>query len=239
MVGLIQWSFDVLTQTRERPIIFSGEMVRAILDGRKMQTRRVVKWKRWPDVPVESMEGHHVPFRDSPANECIWTADHVEGGGIYVEQDIRCPYGLVGDRLWVREAWQLVHVVGRLVSGMEDPEEYDECLESWEGSIPKKHPGDTWYVDYKAGMPPDFMDESWRSPIFMPRWASRITLEITDVRVQRAHEITEDDAIAEGIGPINDEQRRAARTLSTARRIVTPARTLYESLWDSLNVTGG
>lgn len=94
-----------------------------------------------------------------------------------------CPYGKPGDHLWVRETWSLLKV-------------WDDCRP---GIISK----DTKpYIKYAATDTQNNDDGKWRSPIHMPRWASRITLEITEVRVQRLHDITEDDAKQEGVDPI-------------------------------------
>lgn len=143
-------------QPRERPIIFSSPMVRAILDGRKTQTRRQIK-----PQPVE-IDGRILAWRGGlfqpkalPENSNIFQ---------------HCPYGVVGDRLWVRETW------ASLSAGNRPPFVY-------------RADGDGERVR---------VDAPWRPSIHMPRWASRITLEITDVRVQRLQEISDEDARAEG-----------------------------------------
>lgn len=139
---------------KERPILFSGPMVRAILSGAKTQTRRVVKGSWLPIVEeVLRVNGK-------------WVFDTFE-------YDLTTPYGQPGDRLWVRETHSLEHGY------------------SAEFSV-----SDVWYW---ADGNPDRGD--WTRPrpsIHMPRWASRITLEITDVRVERLNEISEEDAKAEG-----------------------------------------
>ena len=145
--------------TKERPIIFSGPMVRSILDGRKTQTRRIIKpqpaWVYGDTVPVK-------------------TADADPKGAI------RCPYGKPGDRLWVRETF-------RIFCNVHD------------GGFPEDHfPCECRKVDaYRATIEhPEMVD--WRSPIHMPRWASRILLEVVSVRVERLQDISEADALAEG-----------------------------------------
>jgi hypothetical protein len=153
---------QTMTQVRERPILFSAPMVRAILYGTKTQTRRVVI-RRMKD------EGEWVKVRP------------VRG---YTPETIRseypCPYGQPGDRLWVREACGIRADLGRQAGVVYRAD----------------HPGEALPFGH-------IYDEAtrWRPSIHMPRWASRITLEITDVRVERAQEITEADAIAEGINP--------------------------------------
>ncbi len=131
---------------KERPIMFTGPMVRAILDGRKTQTRRVIRPQpRWVGDPG-------IPFRTEDADP----------KGI-----IQCPYGKPGDQLWVRETWA--------------PNEGDVLA------------GKAFYrADNNT------IVERWRPSIHMPRWASRITLEITKVRVERLQDISEEDAKAEG-----------------------------------------
>lgn len=136
---------------RERPIIFSGPMVRAILDGRKSQTRRVARLTYGGHL----RKGHRRWHPGDP------------------EAVLASPYGVAGDRLWVRETW----APGWTFSGS------DPC------------------VFYRAEGPDAKAPDSlcWRPSIHMPRWASRLTLEITEVRVQRLQEISEEDAKAEGV----------------------------------------
>jgi hypothetical protein len=150
---------------KERPILFSGDMVRAILEGRKTQTRRPVKpqpvWIADPFVPFKTVDA--------------------DPNGI-----IKCPYGQPGERLWVRErctGW-LTYDDGQRV-----------CYHA-DGTILK--------VDRPAGHPEGGMllgeCDAVRVPsIHMPRWASRILLEIVSVRVERAQDISVEDCIAEGI----------------------------------------
>ncbi|MDR5801615.1 MULTISPECIES: hypothetical protein [unclassified Caballeronia] len=178
---------------KERPLAFSAPMVRAILDGRKTQTRRVVKLPhanslgQWEPTTIGGRNGGCTKDGQAiPEQGAIWhtrTAD-----------TLMCPYGQPGDRLWVRETWQ-----GPLFDS-ENWEAYLECPEDFKN--PK-------YCHYAAdgGSPPEFinMDDElvcrWQSSTCMPRWASRITLEITSVRVERVQEISDEDAIAEGIVP--------------------------------------
>ncbi len=147
---------------KERPILFSGPMVRAILGGTKTQTRRMVKPpKNWPQY------SHCDPFA-MPPSVWWWNGEH-ERVGVTTE----CPYGKPGESLWVREGHYFFK------------DERDPAI----GYSPKD-------VIYQADA--DEIQYPWRSPIHMPRWASRITLEITGVRVERLQEISEEDASAEG-----------------------------------------
>jgi hypothetical protein len=162
---------------KERPILFSAPMVKAILAGRKTQTRRVVKG------PITGVhEG--VPYR-------IIHGGH-DCDGANFRRDIKCPYGQPGDRLWVRETFSLVPCS----AGCEKyPNGFDPTIASVrQPNAP--HEGvryrATWDKTHSA---------RWRPSIHMPRWASRITLEITDVRVERLHGISESDKLAEGATP--------------------------------------
>lgn len=143
-------------EMKERPIIFSGPMVQAIIEGRKTQTRSIVKDSAWV------FDGELMP-------------DGTGGCGYEIDFK-KCPYGIPGDHLWVRETWRVSESGCNEYSPSKDDVHYraDE--------------------DETSGGP-------WKSPLHMPRWASRITLEITDVRVQRLQEITEEDAKAEGCLP--------------------------------------
>jgi hypothetical protein len=157
---------------KERPILFSAPMVLAILDGRKTQTRRIVKPQ--PNVV-----------------HAIHTDASIETNLIFRrgDQRIHCPYGKPGDRLWVRETWALSgRFANAKVSDYQIPEvTFAENL--------------VHFADADAY---DVSTQSWRASIHMPRWASRINLEVTGIRVERLQDISEDDARAEGV-PGNEE----------------------------------
>ena len=151
----------------ERPIIFSAPMVRAILEGKKTQTRRKMKVQPGPDALV-TVEHYHPIVIDrhgdmQPGKEIFGA--HWDDG----EYGLKSPYGAPGDLLWVRETWAKGETAGVAQYRATDP----QC------------------DDTTSGL-------RWRPSIHMPRWASRITLRIIDVRVERLHDITEDDARAEG-----------------------------------------
>lgn len=150
----------------EKPIQFSAPMVRAILDGRKTQTRRVVK-----------PQPHDVADLTSEQLNAAWQEGWV---------DEKCPYGDIGNYLWVREAWQALP-------------EYDQTL-------PRDIPEGADII-YNADRPHAPWDSRKRNALYMPRWASRITLKITDVRVERIQDISEDDARAEGITAITKDRQ--------------------------------
>ncbi|MBM6427892.1 hypothetical protein JQC70_22310 [Burkholderia contaminans] len=211
---------------KERPILFSGAMVRAILEGSKTQTRRIVK-------PTGA---HHIfQFRgreeargtDEPTGEWAWCrAERV------ISEHIRCPYGKPGDRLWVREAFRLTSDF----DGDSPTRVGERCLDAgyrapW---APVRYEVDGAERDWRwVGTPPghEVTAGRARASMHMPRWASRITLEITDVRAERLQAISWDDAIAEGI----KDPRRAAVRIDPIDGTVAK----FRQLWDSLNAARG
>ncbi|NUP08372.1 MAG: hypothetical protein HOW73_20170 [Polyangiaceae bacterium] len=160
---------------KERPIIFSGPMVRAIIEGRKTQTRRILR----TDAPhVYCISAGGVALEWGPADE---DGDPMDG-------DFRSPYGVAGDRLWVRETWALEEL------GKIDPIDGDRVV--WKADRQA-----AWRVDMaeRFYLASDYEPDRWRPSIHMPRWASRIDLDVASVRVERLQDITEDDARAEGL----------------------------------------
>lgn len=179
----------------ERPILFSGPMVRAIFDGKKTQTRRVVK------PQFQQMWGSGVRWNDSVFSLHV---DIKEPDGQW--KWIRCPYGKAGDRLWVRETF----ATSQDNPGMSEPG-----------------------VVYRA-TDPDWSEMEgfkWKPSIFMPRAASRITLEITDITVERLNDITGKDARAEGC-PDNykPEAEKASIDFMSCG--------WFANLWESINGAG-
>ncbi|MDK9585825.1 hypothetical protein QQF33_16690 [Lelliottia sp. V86_10] len=152
---------------KERGMIFNGEMVRAILDGRKTQTRRIVSERHLNLIDLGSQIGECYPL------EC--GIDHENSQSYYREH---CPFGNPGDRIWVRETWA--------EAGAGAPD-----LKLYRANYPSHVP--THYEN----VPP--VDEiRWTPSIHMPRWASRLTLEITGVRVELLASVSDDDAGKEG-----------------------------------------
>lgn len=165
---------------KERPILFSAPMVRAILAGTKTQTRRVVKPVGNDDgfVIVDDRKGEW-PYRSDDGDSTTHTVKR--GGKLYLDETPHdCPYGRPGDHLWVREAF------------MHEPADY--C---WEASvsIPCRPASTVYRADYPESKP----GEGWKPSIHMPRHLSRILLEVTSVRVERLQDISEADAVAEGV----------------------------------------
>lgn len=200
------------TERKARPIIMSGESVRAILAGRKTQTRRVVKPQPF-DAPerigVAPLDGGGSGFSDDDGE--VW----------------RCPYGAIGDLLWVRETWSVWRM-----GGYWEPRECDEI----EGPIDKQSFDENGYELCFRASEPDAVADRWRSPLYMPRWASRLTLRITDVRVERVQDISELDAEREGVerGPSG----RGVYPGTGAAQVMT-YRDGYRLAWDALNAKRG
>lgn len=208
---------------KERPILFSGPMVRALLAGKKTQTRRIVK----PQPHKDQIEPQY------PAIELV-NGDPIEvnavrfweyaGDATNYSNLVYSPYGRVGERLWVRETWSPDHAAF-----------YPNFPVVYAADCPMDvENGHVWSPEAKNHFP-----FRWRPSIHMPRRLSRIALELTEVRVQRLQEISEEDAIAEGI----------IKLPASGRFVITPgaqyfgnsyhsARMAYAALWDSINGTG-
>lgn len=172
-----------MSQIKERPILFSAPMVRAILEGRKTVTRRAVRVGFNP----EDLEG------SLSASECRKLYRELPQ---YFGASYFCPYGQPGDRLWVRETWYCDHFeVMRGPYLKPDDLNVSEAIDY--GTLVYAADGLT---PYEADQP------IWKPSIHMPRWASRILLEITDVRVERLQDITYEQAAAEGVhrGPLRE-----------------------------------
>lgn len=163
---------------RERPILFSAPMIRAILDGRKTQTRRIVK----PAPSSDTTEILHSEGRE-------WREWFPHNGNMLPKMwIIRCPHGQPGDRLWVKETWRTSYAhdsVKPLDIPEGDPIRYE--------------------ADGEETGPPLWGWGRIRQSIFMRQWMSRITLEITGIRVERLQDITPDDCRAEGMPHENND----------------------------------
>lgn len=190
----------------DRPILFSAPMVNAILAGRKTQTRRVAK-----------CGGN--PFRSASG---VWMAMNAAKQAI---TEMRCPYGKAGDKLWVRETWahyQTINSIRRYdgasssqvsdgragykADGFDTIEEFREHIRAMSGL-------DLEEVEINGNR--------WRPSIHMPRWASRIALQVTGVRLERLHDIKHADAAAEGWPGADDKHINAV--------------SWYAELWDHIN----
>lgn len=194
--------------SKERPILFSGPMVRALLDGSKTQTRRVCK----PAANLSAV----VEVPDPLEHGQVYNGSHF--GDEDGEVQFACPYGGRGDRLWVREAFDF------LPSGGPDQPQACEIVYWATGSTePRSTPH-----DYN---PMIYGHQKVRPSIHMPRWASRITLEITSVRVERLQDISEADCVAEGCGALPS----AIGCPMTSAPGETIPRAMFRALWESIN----
>lgn len=176
---------------KTRPILFSGAMVRAILAGKKTQTRRVAKRR--------------------------------EGQPAIAWEDVECPYGVPGDRLWVKETWCPLR------------KDYEAAPRSMKLPVD----GDGVIPSYRADHSDSRGDGGpleWRPSIFMPRWASRITLELQAVRIERLQAISAEDSLAEGVPRMSEcgceVCRRSAQICpaDASEQIMG-----FAHLWDSIN----
>jgi hypothetical protein len=214
---------------KERPILFSGVMVQAILAGRKTQTRRVVKFGKTIFKGVTGQVQSHYEYKacyPMPAGGFVFWSDPVgkafsdraykgETGGY------RCPYGEPGDRLWVRETWRAEELDDSGLDGVLYAadnqflpiENTPEAADAWGKAHFNKH-----------GNP--YGSLAWRPSIFMPRWASRIMLEILNVRIERVQDISESDAIAEG-------------ALIAYPQMQHNPQAAFATLWDEINFSRG
>jgi hypothetical protein len=206
-------------------------MVRAILEGRKTQTRRLVN-----PQPTVQVAGGAFPSL---------TFEKRRGDGYWLYPNARdeitreCPYGIAGDRLWVREAFR----VRRAEPCLEHERDWQELLfptiryEADGSEIRFQGSRSTGQCIYRGAV------ERVKSSIHMPRWASRITLEITEVRVQRLHELSGDDAEAEGIETMREHDENARPTggvlglchYTDGESEWRSRRDAFECLWDSIN----
>lgn len=183
-------------RVRERPIIMTGESVRAILDGTKTQTRRVITQRvRESGQTLTTTPGWYGDGRSYSADDVL-------------EYFGPCPYGQPGDRLWVRETWKWPH----------------------DGIV------------YRADLPwgESSYEKGWRSPIHMSRCMSRLTLELTEVRVQRVQEISEGDAKAEGAGRrFEVDAATFLRNSQWDPETASTHRLGFKHLWNEINARRG
>lgn len=232
----------------ERPILFSAEMVRAILDGRKTQTRRIIKPQPYVDANGNACwknTNFGQDLKRTPSFKSLASPLPCSN-----TKRVLCPYGAPGDQLWVREAWRVAawkecgHIAVDYRSSPEDvrtpwaavPDDQWDRL--WRQSIDDarrageagrgttRRDGNGWKWD--RGDSPC----RWRPSIHMPRSASRITLEVKGVRVERLQDISEDDARAEGVEPITSTGWQGQNT------VVMTASEVFADLWNKINGPG-
>jgi hypothetical protein len=220
---------------KERPILFTPDNALKTHTQLKSQTRRVAGFPSWV-TEIEHVgqwwhgKGNH-PSHDCEEPKC----GHSYGASMFT---IQCPFGVVGDRLWVREAWRTWEEPKHCVDGI---------LYKGDGSFrpiePTREAADKWIVAHDNGR----YGDKWRHARFMFRWCSRTLLDITDIRVERLQDISEEDAVAEGVTAtpysaqdIADIQiSDCAPEIKQLAAILGPgqftAKANYMMLWDSIN----
>ena len=201
---------------KEHPILFTGDMVNAILTCRKTQTRRVIKpqpkphhWSHFLSYILQCLhlkDGPHYRFRHSFSEKDGQRENSEWDGNV-----ITCPFGVPGDRLWVRET----HSFSEHFKGRSD----DQTK--------------VWYR--AANDRPTWAEKKWRPSIHMPRFVCRLLLEVTSVRVERVHDITEKDARLEGCD--FDDDIEPPEGYSEEDR--PTAKLDFEFLWNSINSKRG
>lgn len=226
-----------MTEPKERPLLFSGPMVRALLAGTKTVTRRAAKFALLPHAAGRNLGFSGVSsYRNEHTGAVSLCSRRGDGVWEDLTEPLRCPFGQPGDRLWVRETW----------STHADEVRWYEAKTPASASIYYLADGALWRDDdmrdgrgwcVPAGDP---HVNHWRPSIFMPRWASRLTLEVVSVRVERLQEITEEDAKAEGIERISSVGPCRAfgwRDYSGGAGFFRPIES-FRSLWTSINGPG-
>lgn len=192
-------------------ILFSSSMVLALLAGRKTQTRRLVNPQPMPECPFTSFDGR----------TAIWRRVYSTSPEVSMTSTVRCRFAPVGRRLWVRETW------APYPEDRQDPAT-DVCYRadrttwgSTETDPPNVNRPKPW-LDLERN--PTLAAPKWRPSLLMPRWASRITLEVTEIRVQRIQDISEEDAAAEGCDVSKEDHVPLYSHRAT-----------FERLWDTIN----
>ena len=200
---------------KERPVLFSAPMVRAILEDRKTQTRRFLKW---PLLSKSDGVKRRVFLQDDLREVRKYVAER--------QRDLMKILGRwqVGDRLWVKEGWgiggaRLIDPTVNYRAGGQKPMIGNADPDTWSIAGNRHEVNDADLLAVRDG---------WQNAMFMPRWASRITLEITDVRVQRVQEITPSDSRDEGVEPCGN-------CLHLKRLGNCHCNEQYRKLWDSIN----
>lgn len=210
---------------KETQLLMNGPMVRATLAGHKTITRRTNGLEYFSD--------------NEPDN---WRCVRVAGGYAYfvygnspMERAEKCPYGQVGDRLWVRETW-----------APDPPADGTWAYTSWAGckgsklmDIPERYRTPNHCV-FAADYPHDAKRWVWKPSIHMPRWACRILLEVASVRVERLQDISEADCWAEGIEEVDGflDNVKIVELAKRMGRCIDDAAPTFAALWESIGGTG-
>ena len=216
---------------KERPILFSGPMIRAILAGEKNQTRRVIRPQpKYPEFTYKGagFTGLWCGYPDN-GEDPAWEA--------------YCPYGKPGDQLWVRETFAEICELADPYCECEDkaPNNPHHFIE-YRADSGNKYPGqwDDAYPDEIEHAKKEGFIPRWKPSIFMPRWASRIQLHVERVRVERVQDISERDALAEGLEVFSQDAGNnfsigSGKIINTTREPIMA----FHFLWDSINERRG
>lgn len=194
---------------KERPLLFTDVMVRALLAGTKTQTRRIVKF------PVR--KGRH-GFYTAESLAHAFSISEPNGHAALEILASCCPYGAVGDRFWLREAYRTIKAFDHLKPSEILARHQNPPLEYIADGDEKGNYSDRTVLGRSRHAP------------FMPRWASRLTLEIASIRVERLQDISEADALAEGVGPV-----QLLRLTNGQQMPIENAKHLFERLWESIH----
>jgi len=210
---------------KERPIVFTEESVRAILAGRKTQTRRVIK-----PVPdgVGNKKGILTPFVYKEVeifnkNFQLEKLTHHPKNGQRLIKEIKCPYGIPGDRLWIKEPWRTEELESGLDGARFRADNYFQVIKN------TMEASEAWADAHHKG------NGLWRSSRFMPRWASRVLLEVANIRVQRVQDISIDEVDAEGWPGAPDQITDEIRYSNQ----VDQGFYWFSHLWDKINAKRG
>ena len=201
---------------KEHPILFNTEMVKAVLDGRKIQTRRVLK-------PQQLGPERIVHFKDDQF-VCGSNSGKI---GIFDPNIYKCPYGQIGDRLWVRETWAQIDLRELFSNRLDSQIVYKAGPHPFERELPHM------WTEGK---------DKWKPSIHMKREYCRINLEITDIRIERVQDISEEDAKSEGSipGDVSMFDDTEIQLLDYPhKKKDTPFKNGFSLLWDSINEKRG
>lgn len=225
----------------DHPILFSTDMVKAILSGKKTQTRRIVKPQ--PTLERSPLSSDPGLLFKVPAPKGMAGHDML-GRKNMIE---RCPHGQPGDLLWVRETfkyWNWTEDGMPWIKYAADDKSlfFDSCIpdewcEKLENIWVNLSDPENYKIDSTA------RDRKWRPNIFLPRWASRLTLKTTDIRIERVQDISEEDAKAEGVklvgAWIRTQDKLYEDYLDRTGVGLLSAKESFQTLWDSINSKSG
>lgn len=202
---------------KERPILFSAPMVRALLEKRKTQTRRAIPFLL---EPSDEFKGHVAVRKRESSRDTF----HLPKAELPAFLRSQCPYGGRGDRIWVKETWQALWA-----DADQAPPFGLESREGWAIGYPATDGVQEWHHEDRG------LVTRCEPSIFMRRWMSRITLDLTEVRVERLQDISEEDAIAEGAAFHDGRGVGHSGWRHDERDVFGTARDSFCHLWSEIN----